>query len=100
MDRTTIESRAYTGMPIPEELPHPTTMRLPSMPLTALSGLSGLGQANTTMTPTDLVQRLPSIVNPTPAVATTCDSISTWVDQNNIWALLILGGLAFLAFKD
>jgi hypothetical protein len=97
MDRTTIESRSYTGMPLPEQMPGVAMMRMPSLPLTALAGL---GDTTTGITPTDLVQRLPSIVNPTPVTPDPCSPIAEWVSQNTVWALLVLGGLAWFAFKD
>jgi hypothetical protein len=97
MDRTTIESRSYTGMPLPDHMPGIVRTRMPSMGLTALAGL---GDATTGLTPTDLVQRLPSIVNPTPAVADPCSAIAEWVSNNTVWAIVILGGLAVFAFKE
>lgn len=97
MDRTTIESRSYTGMPIPEHMPRPTTMAMPNMSLTALAGL---GDTSTGITPTDLVQRLPSIVNPAPVVADPCSSIAEWVSNNNGLAIVALAALAWFTFKD
>jgi hypothetical protein len=48
------------------------------------------------ITPQSLLQRLPSIIQPAPAVKPpVCDSFSQWVNQNQIW----LGvGLVFAAY--
>lgn len=95
MDRTSIISRAQSGLPLPELLPRPTTMTMPSVVHTA--NLSGLGAASDGLTADTLVQRLPSIVNSDPVVtgAAACGGFTQWVSDN---PLLAAAGLAALAY--
>lgn len=94
MDRTTLISRNRTGMPFPEMMPS-LNRRLPSAVVTAQ--LSGLGATDTGLTPTSLVERLPSIVNPDPVVTATadCDWFTMWVSENPMMALGALGLIAY-----
>lgn len=100
MDRTTIESRSWTGVPIPTPMPAMVARQVPSMALSTAS-LSGLGDASSGITPEDLVQRLPSIVNPIPdVVGDTYDSFTQWVCDNPLLAALGLSAAAyFLVFQ-
>ena len=97
MDRTTLISRNNTGMPLPEMMPS-LNRRLPSAVTTAR--LSGLGATDSGLTPTGLVQRLPSIVNPDPVVTATADCgwFTLWVSQNPMMALGALGVIAYFTF--
>lgn len=85
MDRTSFVSLNQANMPLPK----------PLMP--SVKAIAGIGDApQSTITPTTVVQRLPSIVNP---VATnlnaTCDPLAMWVSQH---PLLAIGGLAVVAY--
>lgn len=98
MDRTTIESRSWSAVPLPAQMPAATHKQMPSMALSA-SSLSGIGDTSAGIAPQDLVQRLPSIVNPTPDVVGGCDSFSQWVNDNPMIAGLGLAAAAyFLVF--
>lgn len=94
MDRTSVVSRSQTNIPLPARMPAAAHLPMPSV-----SGISGLGadtSASTAVTPTTLVQRLPSIVNPQPTdLGASCDAFSLWVSENPLWAL---GGLAVIAY--
>lgn len=90
MDRTSFIARNQAEIPLPQPMPATALQRLPSV-----SGISGLG-ADNTLDPTSLVQRLPSIVNPTPVdLSATCDAFTLWVANN---PGLALGGLAVVAY--
>jgi len=120
MDRTSVMSRSQTNIPMPQHMPgviaphmpHPREAALTHMApealahlppatlanLRAMQGVSGLGDgsASSLVTPTTVVQRLPSIVNPTPTeLGATCDAFTLWVSENPFWAL---GGLAVIAY--
>lgn len=92
MDRTSFVARNQSNIPLPALMPATALQYLPSV-----SGISGLGDTSTAITPTDLVQRLPSIVNPAPVdhLAATCDAFTLWVANN---PALALGGLAVVAY--
>ena len=95
MDRTSVVSRSQTNIPLPAQMPSQAYMPMPSV-----HGISGLGDdastVSTAVTPTTLVQRLPSIVTPSPTdLGASCDAFSLWVSENPVWAL---GGLAVIAY--
>lgn len=94
MDRTSVVSRSQTNIPLPAHMPSQAYMPMPSV-----HGISGMGDtpsASSQVTPTTLVQRLPSIVNPLPTdLGATCDAFTMWVSENPFWAI---GGLAVIAY--
>lgn len=93
MDRTSVISRSQTNIPLPQPMPIQAYLPMPSV-----SGISGLGDtsASSALSPTTAVQRLPSIVNPTPTdLGASCDAFTLWVSENPFWAL---GGLAVIAY--
>jgi hypothetical protein len=75
-------------------MPSMTTATMPTVTGTAAKVAAPQAPA---LTPTLLTQKLPSIVNPAPAVlAPACsDDFATWVNNN---ALLVMGGLGLLAY--
>jgi hypothetical protein len=90
MDRTSFIARNQSSVPLPQPFPEASISRLPSV-----QGIGGIGIGDT-VAPTDLVQRLPSIVNPTPVnLSATCDAFTLWVAAN---PMLALGGLAVVAY--
>ena len=85
-----------TTMPAPAPAPMPS-MTISTMPtVTGTANQVGQPQAPV-LTAQMLTQKLPSIVNPTPAVlGPVCsDDFATWVNNN---ALLVMAGLAGLAY--
>jgi hypothetical protein len=90
MDRTSFVARNQSEIPLPAPMPMVKHVHMPSV-----AGIGGLG-ATATTTPTALVQRLPSIVNPTPVdLSTTCDWFTLWVANNPGIAMV---GLATVAY--
>ena len=93
MDRTSFLSRNQTNVPMPAIMPRAAMFGMPSV-----NGISGLGDTTTTsaLAPTDVAQRLPSIVNPTPVdLGAACDPFPAWVAANSA---LAIGGLAVVAY--
>jgi hypothetical protein len=91
MDRTSIVSRSQSNIPLPAQMPSAARLRMPSV-----SGISGLGATDSGLTPSALVQRLPSIVNPAPVdLSPPCSSFTQWVADN---PGLAFGGLALVAY--
>lgn len=91
MDRTSFVARNQSNVPLPAIMPRAASFKLPSV-----KGISGVGDTTSAVTPTTVVQRLPSIVNPTPVdLSSTCDQFTAWVAANPGLALL---GLATVAY--
>lgn len=91
MDRTSFLSRNQSNVPMPAIMPRAAVFGMPSV-----KGISGIGDTPSAVTPTTVVQRLPSIVNPTPVdLGATCDPFTAWVAAN---PLLAIGGLAVVAY--
>lgn len=85
MDRTSFVSLNQANIQLPKPLVMPS-----------VKAIGGLGEGTTPLTPTTVVQRLPSIVNPTATnLAATCDPFAMWVSQNPWFAI---GGLAVIAY--
>lgn len=84
-------------------MPAPTPAPMPSMTISTMPTVTGtanqVGQPQApVLTAQMLTQKLPSIVNPAPAVVSgpACsDDFATWVNNN---ALLVMAGLAGLAY--
>lgn len=94
MDRTSVISRSQTNIPLPQPMPASAYLPMPS--LHGIGGVGDGGSASSGLTPTAVVQRLPSIVNPTPTdLGASCDAFTLWVSENPFWAL---GGLAMIAY--
>lgn len=73
------------------DMPKATTLVFPDIVATANAGLG----AYTNITPQNLNQRLPNIVNSTPsAVVSGCDPFTDWINNN---PLLAMGALAAVA---
>lgn len=85
MDRTSFVSLNQANIPLPK----------PLMP--SVKAIAGIGDAaQSAVTPTTVVQRLPSIVNPTAVnLSDTCDPLAMWVSEH---PLLAIGGLAVVAY--
>jgi hypothetical protein len=91
MDRTSFLSRNQANIPLPAAMPAAVISRMPTV-----NGISGLGVTPAPLTPTTLVQRLPSIVNPSAVdLSATCDPFTAWVAGNPLFAI---GGLAVIAY--
>ena len=82
-------------------VPQFTTQSLPSMIDTATVANGGVPVTPTALTPQSLVERLPSIIQPAPAVVNpnpSCDPLTEWVSNNQLLAALGLGVLAWAIF--
>lgn len=82
------------SVPTPAPMPSATQSTMPSITSTAQVVAP---QPPPVLTPTNMQQRMPTIVNPAPMnVAPVCtDDFATWVSNNT---MLAVGGLAVLAF--
>lgn len=90
------------GMGAVDSSTMPTTMTgsMPSVTATA-EAVNPAPQGQ--ILPTDFMQRLPSIVNPSPVQVASggpCDSVATWVSNNPLLAILSLGVLGVLVFRE
>ena len=93
MDRTSFVSLNQANIPLPQPLmmPSATNRRMPTV-----RAIGGLGDSTTPLTPTTVVQRLPSIVNPVATdLSAQCEPFTLWVSQNPWFAI---GGLAVIAY--
>jgi hypothetical protein len=81
-------------------VPQFTTGSLPSMVDTAITVNGNQPVTPRALTPQSLVERLPSIIQPAPAVVTpdACDPFTQWVNDNQLLAALGLGVLAWAVF--
>lgn len=90
MDRTSFVARNQSEIPLPAPMPAVKYTGMPSV-----AGIGGIGDTPTAA-PTSLVQRLPSIVNPTAVnLNAACDPFTLWVANN---PMLAAGGLAVIAY--
>ncbi len=91
MDRTSFITRNQSNIPLPAPMPMVKYAKMPSV-----AGIGGLGATPAPIDPTDLTQRLPSIVNPTAVnLAATCNPFVLWVSENPV---LAGAGLAVIAY--
>ena len=95
-----------------DTMPVSTTAVMPSMAATvaakqardharawAYGRLHGIGDTSTQpgLTPSSLLNPMPSITNSTPAVVgPACTGINQWINDNPLFAVGILAGIAFL----
>lgn len=81
-------------------VPQFTTQQLPSMTETAQAVTGNQPVTPPALTPQSLVERLPSIIQPAPAIMPTpsCDPLTAWVSQNQLLAALGLGVIAWALF--
>jgi hypothetical protein len=83
-------------MPTAAPMPTMTTTVMPSITDTANTAPPPVAP---TLTPTILTQKMPSIVNPAPAVvsAPVCpNGFASWINDNPVLAMVGLAGLAYL----
>lgn len=86
---------SYISTPA-DSMPVSTTSSMPSM--TATSQLL-TASPQPGLTPSSLLNPMPSITNSTPVVVgPSCSGINQWVNDNPLLAAGILAGLAFLMF--
>lgn len=77
-----------------DAMPSPTTAVMPSITYSAqMLGTS----PQPGLTPSSLLNPMPSITNSTPAVVgPACTGVNQWINDNPLFALGILAGLAFI----
>lgn len=88
----------------PSGMPQSTTMQLPTITGTAQAQGAATGSSGGIvqgLSPVDLLHPLPSIVNTDPTVVpgVACDSISQWVSDNPLYAIGLLGVLAWFVYS-
>ena len=100
---------SYISTPA-DSMPRSTTAVMPSMAATVAAkeaverarahayGLRGLGDTiQPGLTPSSVLNPMPSITNSTPqVVGPACTGVNQWINDNPLFAVGILAGLAFL----